>query len=150
MVFFRKSVLKMCSKFTGEHLCWSVIWIKLLCNFIEITLQHRCSPVKMLHIFRKFFLKNTSEGLLLEKVSQVIQLRIIKKRKDLSETESLVKYFLKILSKYLTDPTFPLLSWNSLRKNSFSKLSYLELFCKQLTIFVKSLIINSKIVQYRS
>ena len=28
-------------------------------NFIEIILQHRCSPVSLLHIFRIPFLKNT-------------------------------------------------------------------------------------------
>ena len=33
--------------------------------YIEIILWHRCSPVKMLHIFRVPFLKNTSGGLLL-------------------------------------------------------------------------------------
>ena len=42
----------------------SAISIKLLCNFMEITLRHGCSPVNFLHIFRKPFLKNTSEGLL--------------------------------------------------------------------------------------
>ena len=29
-MFLGKGVLKTCSKFTGEHQCWSVIWIKLL------------------------------------------------------------------------------------------------------------------------
>ena len=37
----------------------------LLCNFIEITLWHRCSPVNLLHIFRPPFSKNTSGWLLL-------------------------------------------------------------------------------------
>ena len=32
---------------------------------IEITLQHGCSPVNLLHIFRTHFPKNTSQGLLL-------------------------------------------------------------------------------------
>ena len=32
-VFLGKGVLKICSKFTGEHPCRSVISIKLLCNF---------------------------------------------------------------------------------------------------------------------
>ena len=36
-----------------------------LCNFIKITLQHGCSPVNFLHIFRTAFPKNTSGGLLL-------------------------------------------------------------------------------------
>ena len=32
----------------------------LLCNFIEITLQHWCSPVNLQYIFRTPFPKNTS------------------------------------------------------------------------------------------
>ena len=40
--FLGKGVLKICSKFTGEHPCWSVILITLLCNFTEIALQHWC------------------------------------------------------------------------------------------------------------
>ena len=31
-VFLRKGFLKICNKFTGEHTCWSVTSIKLLCN----------------------------------------------------------------------------------------------------------------------
>ena len=68
-VFFRKGVLKVCSKFTGEHPCQSVISIKLLWNFIEITLWHGCSPVNFLHILRTRFLKNTSGWLLLTFIS---------------------------------------------------------------------------------
>ena len=34
-------------------------------NFIEIALRHGCSPVNLLHIFRKPFPKNTSGRLLL-------------------------------------------------------------------------------------
>ena len=43
----------------------SVISIKLQSNSIEITLQYGCSPVNLLHIFRKTFPENTSGGLLL-------------------------------------------------------------------------------------
>ena len=64
-VFLRKGVLKIRSKFTGEHPCQSAIWIKLLCNFIEIALHHQCSPVNLLHIFRTAFPRNTSGWLLL-------------------------------------------------------------------------------------
>ena len=46
-VFLGKGVLKICSKFTGEHPSPSVNSIKLLCNFIEITLWLRCSPVNL-------------------------------------------------------------------------------------------------------
>ena len=63
-VLLGKGVLKLCSKFTGEHPCRSVISIKLLCNFIEIALWHRCSPANLLQIFRTSFYKNTSAGLL--------------------------------------------------------------------------------------
>ena len=62
-LFLWRSVLKKCSKFTGEQACQSVISIKLLCNFIEIALWHWCSPA-LLHIFRTLFNKNTSGGLL--------------------------------------------------------------------------------------
>ena len=68
-VFLGKGVLKICSKFAGEHLCWSVISIKLLCNFIKITLRHGCYPVNFLHIFRTPFSKNTSGGLLLDSLT---------------------------------------------------------------------------------
>ena len=65
-VFLVEGVLKICSKFTGEHPCRNVISIKLQSNFIEITLRHGCSPVNLLHIFRIPFSKNTSGGLLLD------------------------------------------------------------------------------------
>ena len=64
-VFLGKGALKICSKFTGEHPCRSVISIKLLCSFIEITLRHGCPPVNLPHIFRTPFSKNTSGWLFL-------------------------------------------------------------------------------------
>ena len=64
-VFLRKGVLKSCSKFTGEHQCRNVISIKLLCNFIEITLRYGCFPLNLLHIFGTPFYKNAYEVLLL-------------------------------------------------------------------------------------
>ena len=63
-VFLEKSVLKMCSKITVGHPCQSVISTKLR-NFIEITLQHGCPPVNLLHIFGIPFRNNTSGRLLL-------------------------------------------------------------------------------------
>ena len=51
-----------------------MISIKLLCNFIEITLRHGFSPVNLLHIFRKPFPKNTSGGLLL--ISEAVPLQV--------------------------------------------------------------------------
>ena len=70
-VFLVKHVLKICSKSTGEHLSQSVILIKLLSNFIEITLRHGCSPVNLLHIFRTPFTNNTF-GRLLLKISLLV------------------------------------------------------------------------------
>ena len=67
-VFLRKGVLKICSKFTGEHPCLSVISIKLKYNFIEIILRHECSTVNFLRISRTPFTKNTSGRLLLDNV----------------------------------------------------------------------------------
>ena len=67
-VFLGKSILKICSKFTGEHSCRSEISIKLQRNFIEITLRHGCSFLTLLHIFRTSFLENTSGKLLLPKI----------------------------------------------------------------------------------
>ena len=70
-VFLGKSVLKICSKFTGKHPCQSAISIRLQSNFIEITLWHGCSSVK--HFFlrtpleccvllKHFFLRTPLEG----------------------------------------------------------------------------------------
>ena len=68
-VFLVKGVLKICSKFTREHPCRSVISIKLQSNFIEITLWHGCSAVNLLHIFRTPFPENTSRCLILNNVN---------------------------------------------------------------------------------
>ena len=68
-VLLGKDALKICGQFTGEHPSWNAISIKLLCNFIKITLRHGFSPVNLLHIFTTRFIKNTSRWLLLLKVS---------------------------------------------------------------------------------
>ena len=68
--FLRKGVLRICSKFTGQRPCRSVISIKLQNNFIEMILWHGCSPVNLLHIFRLPFPKNTFGWLLLEFVEK--------------------------------------------------------------------------------
>ena len=68
-VLLGKGVLKICGQFTGEHPSWNAISIKLLCNFIKITLRHGFSPVNLLYIFTTLFIKNTSRWLLLLKVS---------------------------------------------------------------------------------
>ena len=75
-VFLRKVVLKIWSKFTGEHSCRNVISIKLQSNFIEITLRHECSPVNLLHIFRTPFPSNFNEITLRHRCSLVNLLHI--------------------------------------------------------------------------
>ena len=64
-MFLIKGVLKICSKFTGEHPCRSMISVKLLCNFVEITLRHGCPPINLLHLSRTPFPRNTSRWLVL-------------------------------------------------------------------------------------
>ena len=61
-VVLGKGVLKICNKFTGEQLCQIEISIKLLCNFIVITLWHGFSPVNLRHIFRPHFLRTPLYG----------------------------------------------------------------------------------------
>ena len=61
------------------------------CNFIEIALRHGCSPVNLLHIFRTPFLKNTSERLLLMKITMCNYWRTIE------EGRQLICPFIKIL-----------------------------------------------------
>ena len=56
-MFLGKGALKICSKFTGQHPCRNTISIKLLCNFIEVTLRSGYSPVNLLHIFKTPFPK---------------------------------------------------------------------------------------------
>ena len=50
-MFLEKGIMKICSTLTGEHPFQSVNSVKLLRNFIEITLWHGCSPVNLMHIF---------------------------------------------------------------------------------------------------
>ena len=57
-----QKVLKICSKFTGEHPCWTVNWIKMHCNFMEIALQCGCFPVNLLDIFRTLLTKTLMKG----------------------------------------------------------------------------------------
>ena len=104
-VFLGKGVLKICSKFTGEHSYRKVNWIKLQSNFIQITLRHRCSPVNLLYNYRAPLYKNIYEGLLLMSYKVFIQLLtkcfIIDvwqgpKNTNLLDTKLLLLYFVYI------------------------------------------------------
>ena len=77
-MFFRKRALKICSKFTGEHLCSSVISVYFQYIFFETKLietvfleLYVCFPVHMPHICRKLSHKNTSRGLFLKLQKQM-------------------------------------------------------------------------------
>ena len=78
---YKKCVLKICRKFTGENPCRSVVSIKLQSNFIEITLRHGCSPVNLLHIFRTPFAKNTSGRQLL--ISYLLKMILLRRHRTL-------------------------------------------------------------------
>ena len=65
IIFYNRTYLWYLMICTSSH---SEVFRGILCNFIEIALRHRCSPVNLLHIFRALFLKNTSGWLLLDMV----------------------------------------------------------------------------------
>ena len=69
-MFLRNGVVKICSKFTGEHPCRTANSIKLLCNFIEIALRNGCPPVDLPDIFGTPFPMNTSGLLLLDRTNK--------------------------------------------------------------------------------
>ena len=79
-----KGVLKICSKFTGEHPCGSVISIKLQTNFIEITLRHGCSPVNLLHILEHFFLGTPLSGCIWMSNQSTSKVRVIRVKTSLN------------------------------------------------------------------
>ena len=91
-VFLQKRVLKICSKFTGEHPCRSAISIKLQNSFIEIRLWHACCPVNLLHIFRTPFYRNTSGGLLLVNVSFKVRFSRFLSNKSFSKTSQMYTF----------------------------------------------------------
>ena len=70
-MFFRKRALKICSKFTGEHLCSSVISMYLQYIFAEMKLLHVRFPVNLPHICKKLSYKNTCGGLFLKLQKQM-------------------------------------------------------------------------------
>ena len=94
-VFLIKGVLKTCSKFAGDHPSRSVISIKLLCNFIEITFWHGCSPVNLLHISRTPFSKNSSVQLLLT-ILLYLLLTLHFVPQTLSKKLKTLKFYLKL------------------------------------------------------
>ena len=69
----------------------SAISLRLQNNFIEMALQHGCSPLNLLHIFRTLFPRNISEWLLLyfliiKQFLSIISLRYLAKCSKDSKT----------------------------------------------------------------
>ena len=65
----RKQEIKAYMKAKHTNIQRSYVFADLMyifSDFIEIALQHGCSPVNLLHIFITPFLKNTSQWLLLK------------------------------------------------------------------------------------
>ena len=89
-MFTRKGIIKICSKFTGEHPFRIVISRQLLCNFMEIVLLHGCSLVNLLHILRTPLIKNTCARLLLNMLN-VIQALHISLHKSATECSMLAE-----------------------------------------------------------
>ena len=68
-VFYKESVLRNFTKFTGKHLCQSLFFNKVAClrsaTLSKKTLRYRCFPVNFVKLLRTPFLQNTSGRLLL-------------------------------------------------------------------------------------
>ena len=65
VVLLKNSVPKNLANFTGKHLRWSIVSIKLqeACNFIGKILQHKYFPVKSAKFLRTAILQNICERL---------------------------------------------------------------------------------------
>ena len=99
-VFSREVVLKLCCKFTGEHLCRSAILIKL-----ESNLQLYWNRTSAWVFFRKFaayfqniFFKNTFGGLLLKIKTASMQLQFRQSWEFLISCEWVVSILAKLNS----------------------------------------------------
>ena len=113
-VFLGKGFLKICSKFTGEHPCQSVVSIKLICKIIEIALRHGFPAVDLLHISRTSFYKNTSRGLLL-----FLQKMLLKKKSSYFE-EKLVPNSRNPIELWWTLKSLGLMLRKGIRQKFFS------------------------------
>ena len=136
-VFLGKGVPKIYSKFTAEHLSWSAISIKLLCNFIEITLLHGCSLVNLLCIFRTPFSKNTYGGLLLSCFRNLLWHKVLPKPRHYAQLKSKQSYS---LVKTTMDISISL-SWNIFFTHIFliplPSIYFLSLFWDKENCFVR-------------
>ena len=118
-MFLAKDVLKICSKFTGEHSCQSAISVNLQSSFIEIALRHGCSPVNLLHIFRTPFSKSTSGWL-----PVTLYLHKLKRRAQHAVLVIWKHLLLGISSTDCCTPLFHLQSFSKFIQNYYFMLSF--------------------------
>ena len=62
-MFFKISVLRSFTNFTGKHLCWSLFLKNMQAEGLQLhkkRLQHRCSPANFAKFEEQIFLQNTS------------------------------------------------------------------------------------------
>ena len=68
-VFYKRSVLRYFTKFTGKHLCQSLFFNKVAglrpATLLKKRLCYRCFPVNFVKLLRTLFLQKTSGWLLL-------------------------------------------------------------------------------------
>ena len=102
-VFLKKSVLRICSKFPGEHPCRNTISLKLLSNFFEITPRHGCSPVNLIPIFRTPFYKNTYRELLLSTYHKKRSFPLRLSSVNATKSQSKLRLWANLLKKSLIE-----------------------------------------------
>ena len=94
-----------------------VISVKLLCNFIEVSFQHRCYLVDLLHVLRMPFPKNTSRRLLLLSLMWTIAVNFVNKN---SWQASEITYFLYYCDEFLQEcPSLTISMSNCYRKKRY-------------------------------
>ena len=90
--FYKKAISKNFTKFTGKHLCWSYVLIKLqtfqTSNFVNKRHQHRCFPANIANFLRTPILKIICERFLLKRCNA---------RTEMLHTEmEVISYFIKV------------------------------------------------------
>ena len=73
-MFFKLSVLKIFKNFTGKHMCWRLLLIKLLALRPETLLRRTPAPASYCETFKNTFFRKHFWWLLLERLGEVATL----------------------------------------------------------------------------
>ena len=139
----RRVLKKRCSEnmqqIYGRHPRQSAISIKLLCNFIEISLRHGCSPVNVLHILRiRAFWRTASY--LIWKLRYSWLCSLVKSEMSNNENKQLIGCICQLqLQEILSNEFRGLLSnkcWSNFQFTSWGLFIYKKAFLKNFTKFV--------------